>query len=169
MKGLRQVRERARLTGAEQEPGHGQGGPVPHPAGGGGEEGPPQDDANQHLARTDAVAEVPGGDFKERVSQRERGKHPAHLRLVQVQVAADEGGRLRDANPVNVLNDRQRHREDDHPVAGAGRRQRGERSRGRRGQFIGRRIPHSGSVVMSPSRRNEKLRRALGKLAQFAH
>ncbi len=132
VQGLGEVREAAGLARAEEEPRRHQREPAPRPAGRHGEERPPQDDPQEHLARADAVAEIARGNLEEGVRQREGGEHVAHLPGRKTEVLRDERRGLGDAHPVDVLDHRQGDRETDDPVARAGglgrRRRRGVRA-----------------------------------------
>src|SRR4029079_7131232 len=77
---LGDVGKTARLAHAEEETGDDEPDQIPGPAGRGGEERPPEDDAGQDLPGADAVAQPAAGNFEQRVPDAEGGEDVAHLR-----------------------------------------------------------------------------------------
>jgi len=117
----RDVREAARLAGAEEEADHDQGKVAPGPPGEGGEDGPPDDDSREDLPRAEAVAEPAARDLEDRVREGERGVDDPHLFGVEVELRLDLRARLRDADPIDIEDCRDRAGEGDDPVADVGR------------------------------------------------
>ena len=117
--GLGQIGETAGFARAEQGTRHRQRDEVPGPSGGRREERPPQYDAQQHAARAHPVAQKTARYLEQSVRPRKSGESVAHLHLRQMQVRADEGRRERDANPVDIGDHGQRHREHHHPIPDA--------------------------------------------------
>jgi CTP synthase len=115
------IRAAAGLAGAEQEADDEEGPEVPDPARRGGEERPPQHDADQDPAGAHLVAPVAGRDLEGGVGHRERREDPGHLRLVEAQVGADQRRGLRDGDAIDVLDDGQDDRENDDVITGSGR------------------------------------------------
>ena len=81
------------------------------------ERGPPEHDPRQHPARTLHVAEPARGDLEQRVRQRERAEHHAHLEDAEVQVLHDVGRGRRDADAIEVGDDGEQKREAENACA----------------------------------------------------
>ena len=84
-----------------------------------GERRPPDNNSSEHFARTDTVSQRAGRYLEERIRERERAHHPApHLRG-NVQVFLHARASHRDANPVEIGDDREQkqHAEDTVAIA----------------------------------------------------
>ena len=119
--GAEQVRERARLSGAEEEADDEQRAQAPGRPGQHREARPPEHDAGQYPARAHDVAAPARRHLEERVGEREGAEDGAHLQHGQPEVGHDGGRRGRDADPVQVRHDREGESEGEDPVADARR------------------------------------------------
>ena len=86
---------------------------------------PPQHDARQHAARPLDVAEPAGGNLEQRVGERERAEHHAHLQDGQMQILHDERRRGGDADAIEVGDDGEQKREPEDADTDAGHLRRG--------------------------------------------
>ena len=71
-------------------------------------------------ARTDEVAQQSARNFEQRISPAKGRKRIAHLLFGQHEVALNQGRSLGNANAVDVSDDRQRDRKNNHPIARTG-------------------------------------------------
>src|SRR5262249_33199926 len=117
---LREIGEAARLAGAEHEARHQQRGIAPGPTRGRGEEGPPDNDSGEDLARTDPVPEKTAGDLERGVRPVENQEDPAQLFGCEMKGVGNRWGGNRNAHPVDVRNDRERDGEYNHPISNVG-------------------------------------------------
>ena len=86
-----------------------------------GEHRPPAHDACEHGPGAAFVGPARGGDFEQGVGQREGGKHPAHLRLVEAELRGDRGRHGANAGSVEVSDHGERHHEHEYHVTRARR------------------------------------------------
>ena len=126
------------LADAEQRAGREQRRQVPHPAGRRGEERPPDDDAHQHAARADAVAEPASRDLEQCVGPSEREEGPSHLHATEAEVGAHGQRGLGDAHAIDVHDDRERDPERHHHIP-----------RTRRDRHVVHRVPWATSEARS--------------------
>src|SRR5262249_14330315 len=82
---------------------------------------PPQHDQRQGAAHAPDVAEVAAGHLEQGVAQDEGAEHQAHPGLAQAEVGPDVALDLRDADAVQVRDQRQGTGEEEHDEADAGR------------------------------------------------
>ena len=71
--------------------------------------------------KPDEVTEKAARHFEQGVGQDEDREDLAHLHGVEPQVFAHVQGRETDADPIHIRDDRERHREEDHPMPDAAR------------------------------------------------
>ena len=102
MKCAREIGEATGLAGAEHELRSHEREAIPNEAGGGGETRPPQYNAQQHAARTHAIAHEAAGHFEQRVCERECAQAEAHLLIADGEIFLDERSDHGDGDTVDI-------------------------------------------------------------------